>query len=84
MKPSERYRGYVTIVVFNPDNDGDVIAKKASAVIYRTRRSIGNIVAFQPTRYVVVGKHRLRVTLDSEGKPVARLTKQNFLRLFPA
>lgn len=84
MKPNERYRGTLTIVVFNPDNEGDVIAKQASAVIYKTRRTIGNIVAFQPTRYVMVGKHRLRVTLDNTGRPVARLTKQNFLRLFPA
>lgn len=84
MKPNERYRSSIAIVVFNPDNDGDVIAKKASAVIYSTRRAVGNIVAFQRTRYVVAGNRRLRVTLDSEGKPVIRLTKQNFLRLFPA
>lgn len=77
-----RYHSSIAVVIFNPDNQGEVIAKKASAVVYITRKQVGNVVTLQPLRYVRYGRHRIRVFLDERGQPVIRLSKENFLRLF--
>lgn len=84
MTPTARYRSSIAVVVFNPDNEGDVITKKASAVVYTERRHRGNVVSFKREAYVRVGSKRLLVHFDNKGQPYIRLTRQNFLMLFPA
>jgi hypothetical protein len=84
MTTMARYRSSIAVVVFNPDNVGDVITKKASAVVYTERRRRENIVSIKVERYVRIGSKRVLVHLDNTGRPFIRLTREHFLSLFPS
>lgn len=84
MTTMARYRSSIAVVVFNPDNVGDVITKKASAVVYTERRRRENVISIKVERYVRVGSKRLLVHFDEKGQPYIRLTREHFLSLFPS
>ena len=84
MTTMARYRSSITVVVFNPENVGDVITKKASAVVYTERRQRGNVVSIKVERYIRVGSKRVLVHFDNTGQPYIRLTHEHFLSLLPS
>lgn len=84
MTTMARYRSSIAVVVFNPDNVGDVITKSASAVVYTERRQRGNVVSIKVERYIRYGSKRILVHFDDKGRPYVRLTREHFLSLFPS
>ena len=84
MTTMARYRSSIAVVVFNPDNVGDVITKNASAVVYTERRQRGNVVSIKVERYIRYDSKRILVHFDDKGRPYVRLTREHFLSLFPS